>query len=136
MVISVSTARRIVSILFAVFLLALLRAVLIGIADLVHIFGAHAGVAFTQAEIAAAHNEVTADPRHQVVPKIIHQIFHNWTDPKNEMIPIDWDILRQTCIAKNQDYEYRVSASPSCFPDIHTYIYTGTLKAHQNHRLN
>lgn len=72
-----------------------------------NIFGEHAGMALTQPEVQAAHD--LNDTRAQVVPKIIHQIFHNWIHPGNETLPSDWDKVRQTIIALNPDYELKVS---------------------------
>lgn len=75
----------------------------------IHIFGSHAGVALTQQQILDAHTGSTPDERPQVVPKIIHQIFHNWKNPGNNTLPADWEKVRQTCIEHNPDWEYRVS---------------------------
>ncbi|KAF4622718.1 hypothetical protein G7Y89_g14311 [Cudoniella acicularis] len=78
------------------------------IAGFVHLFFEHAGIAITQEEAAIAHNSTTPDPRPQVIPKIIHQVYHNWHDPSNETLPSDWDELRQSCINLNPDWEYKV----------------------------
>lgn len=85
----------------------------------VHIFFEHAGVALTQQEVADAHSAVEPDTRQAVVPRIIHQTFHNWTDPDDESLPSDWDETRQTCIDLNPDWEYRVCPC-LCF---HSIIY-------------
>jgi mannosyltransferase OCH1-like enzyme len=68
-----------------------------------------AGIRLTQHQAAAAHNASTPDTRTQYIPKIIHQVFHNWKDPGNENLPEDWDKLRKTCIDANPGYEYKVS---------------------------
>ncbi|KAJ9137892.1 Mannosyl phosphorylinositol ceramide synthase SUR1 [Pleurostoma richardsiae] len=94
----------------ALLLLLLLAVSYLGtrILRFVRIFGPHAGVRLTQDEAALAHNSTTPDPRPQLVPKIIHQIFHNWKDPGNEAMPSDWDGLRQTCIDLNPGWEYKL----------------------------
>jgi hypothetical protein len=43
------------------------------------------------------------------IPRIIHQVFHNWKDPGNETLPADWEAVRMTCVEKNKDWEYMVS---------------------------
>ena len=96
-----------------IFLLALLVFAIFRLSNFIHIFRAHAGIAYNQPDVAAAHLAGAADPRSQVVPKILHQIFHNWTDPEDEKLPSDWELMRQTCIEKNPDYEYRVSRTYS-----------------------
>lgn len=79
------------------------------IASFVHLFSDHAGAVLTQEEVAQAHHAVTGDGKKPSIPRIIHQIFHNWTDPTNEVLPSDWEETRQTCIGFNEDWEYRVS---------------------------
>lgn len=75
----------------------------------VRIFGPHSGVSLTQPEALALHEKDKKDPRVQVVPKIIHQIYHNWADPGNETLPADWAKLQATIIKLNPEYEYKVS---------------------------
>ncbi|KAK0627958.1 nucleotide-diphospho-sugar transferase [Immersiella caudata] len=96
-------------------LLALLSIVLLvgvvvpGVLRFVHMFGAHPGPALTQEEIEAAYNSTRGEKtRPQRIPKIIHQIFHNWKDPGNESIPSDWDEVRATCKTHNPDFEHRL----------------------------
>ena len=76
----------------------------------VRIFGPHSGPALTQEEIEAAYDRTrgTDDAPPQRIPKIIHQIFHNWRDPGNETIPPDWDAVRETCRVHNPDFEHRL----------------------------
>ena len=71
----------------------------------VQLFFEHAGIAITQQEIAAAHAATTPDERPALIPKIIHQVFHDWRD---ESMPPDWDEVRHTCIDLNKDWEYKV----------------------------
>ncbi|RDL34970.1 uncharacterized protein BP5553_06901 [Venustampulla echinocandica] len=79
------------------------------IASFVRIFFEHSGIALTQDEVAIAHNSTSnPDRRPQLIPKIIHQVFHNWRDPGNETIPSDWDDLRQSCIDLNPTWEYKL----------------------------
>ena len=78
----------------------------------VRIFGPHSGPALTQEEIEAAYNRKRGndddDVLPQRIPKIIHQIFHNWRDLGNEIIPSDWDAVRETCRFHNPDFEHRL----------------------------
>lgn len=46
--------------------------------------------------------------REEHIPRIIHQVFHNWRDPGNETIPSDWDEVRKGCQDKNPGWEYHV----------------------------
>lgn len=72
------------------------------------LFGEHSGFEVTQDEALMVHNATDPDTRPEVVPKLIHQIFHNWDDPDNETIPADWDEMRQSIIDLNPDYEYKL----------------------------
>ena len=78
----------------------------------IQIFFHHAGIAVTQDEIAAAHIADESDSRPQLIPKIIHHIFHDW---RNVSMPADWVETRQTCIDTNGDWKFLVSmrGSPS-----------------------
>ncbi|KAK3374121.1 nucleotide-diphospho-sugar transferase [Lasiosphaeria ovina] len=69
------------------------------------IFMNHAGIPISQPEVANAYN-ASGDSRPQLIPKLIHQVFHNWHDPGNEVLPDDWDKVRQTCIKANPDFNY------------------------------
>ena len=101
---------RSVTTLLAVLSVLLLVGVIVpGVLRFVHMFGAHAGTALTQEEIEAAYNSTRGEKtRPQRIPKIIHQIFHNWKDPGNETIPSDWDEVRATCKLHNPDFEHRL----------------------------
>jgi mannosyltransferase OCH1-like enzyme len=80
----------------------------------VHIFMPHSGIALTQEEVELAHNSSTLpDPRPQHIPKLIHQIFHNWRDPANDTLPADWESVRQTCIAHNPGWDYKLWTTTS-----------------------
>ena len=46
--------------------------------------------------------------RDRVVPKIIHQIYHDWTWHNGSM-PLDWEETRQTCVEMNEGWEFFVS---------------------------
>jgi len=81
------------------------------------IFFEHAGIAITQPEVEAAYQGAN-DTRPQLIPKIIHQVFHNWKDPGNETLPSDWDHVRKTCTDANPDFEYKVRFSLSPPPPI------------------
>jgi inositol phosphorylceramide mannosyltransferase catalytic subunit len=71
------------------------------------LFYEHAGIAITQDEIAEAHDKQTPDPRPQYIPKIIHNVYHNWNSD-NDSVPSDWDGIRQNCMRLNPDFEFRV----------------------------
>lgn len=94
---------------FGVVFLCLLFQGVTRLIGFVHIFGQHAGIAITQDEVLDLHTANTPDTRTQHIPKIIHQIFHNWHDPGNSTLPSDWQDVRQTCIDHNPDWEHRVS---------------------------
>lgn len=83
---------------------------IVAFAHLFGIFGEHAGIRTTQLEIAIAHNSTTPDPRTPVVPKIIHQIYHNWQDPGNPSMPSHWEGARNSCLEFNPDWEFKVSS--------------------------
>jgi hypothetical protein len=81
------------------------------------------------------------DARPQLIPKIIHQIFHDW---RNQSMPSDWEQLRQTCIDLNEDWEYMVRIPVSREPHALTgdrrnsclaIILTGSISCGQKKRL-
>ena len=106
--------RSLATLLTAIPVLALFLLIASRVARFIAIFGTHAGPALTQEEVEAAYNSTIGDggdkgaTRQQYIPRIIHQIFHNWKDPGNETLPADWDAVRQTCIKQNPDFEYHV----------------------------
>lgn len=73
----------------------------------VHIFFEHAGILLNQEEILRGYS--VEDPKSAVVPRITHQIFHNWTHPEDETLPGDWASARQTCLDTNEDWKHMVS---------------------------
>ena len=74
----------------------------------IHIFFQHAGITLTQLEAAEAFTNDPGNTRTQHIPKIIHQVFHNWRQPGNDTLPADWTKVRQTCIDHNPGWEYKV----------------------------
>lgn len=76
--------------------------------DFKNLFFEHAGQTIDQREALDLH-EIPVDSRTPTVPRIIHQIFHNWTDAENESLPSDWDETRQSCIDLNPEWKYWVS---------------------------
>jgi len=81
----------------------------------VQLFFEHSGVAITQEEIASAHTATDARP--QLIPKIIHQVYHDWNAEQNggnETMPTDWDEVRHSCIDKNEDWTYMVCICLTC----------------------
>lgn len=69
-------------------------------------FKDHSGVRLTQDEIFNAHN--SSDGRTPTIPKIIHQVFHNWHDANDNTLPAEWQSMRQSCIDMNPDWEHKV----------------------------
>lgn len=104
------TSIRISAVLWAVLLLAGLAGVISRALTFRRIFYSHSGLAVTQREAYELyHNGTWSETnRTQSIPKIIHQVFHNWDDPDNDTLPADWDAVRRTCIDKNPGFEYRV----------------------------
>ncbi|KAK7743341.1 hypothetical protein SLS62_010664 [Diatrype stigma] len=103
--------RRGLVILLVVVLVALVFSFsrIVAFAHLFGLFGAHAGTRISQLEIALEHNGTTApDPRPPVVPKIIHQIFHNWKDPQDKTLPEHWAAARETCVRLNPDWDIKL----------------------------
>ncbi|RDA90832.1 hypothetical protein CP533_1554 [Ophiocordyceps camponoti-saundersi (nom. inval.)] len=70
------------------------------------IFGTHAGRAMTQEQVLRAYRD--GPRRDRPVPRILHQIFHNWHEPGNETLPSDWQIVRQTCLALHPTWEHKL----------------------------
>jgi mannosyltransferase OCH1-like enzyme len=73
-----------------------------------HIFSDHSGITLTQQQALDAYNANATNPRPQLIPKIIHQVFHNWRQPGNDTLPADWVEVRQTCIDLNPDFEIKL----------------------------
>jgi hypothetical protein len=65
-----------------------------------------------QADVVAAHDANHPDTRQEVIPRVIHQIFHNWKDPGNTTLPPDWQKQRQTCIDLHEGWEIHVRDAP------------------------
>lgn len=108
--------RRIITVVLAITGLALLVYIVTSLYDFANLFGIfkpHSGIRISQEGVELLHNQTTPDPRPQVMPKILHQIFHNWKDPGNETLPAHWQEARQTCIDLNPDWEHKVSNSTS-----------------------
>ncbi|KAK4191262.1 family 32 putative glycosyltransferase [Podospora australis] len=82
------------------------------IARLLHfrqIFFEHAGLELTQAQVLDAYKESGPNStRIQYIPKIIHQVFHNWHDPGNDTLPTDWTENVQKCVKLNPDFEFKL----------------------------
>jgi mannosyltransferase OCH1-like enzyme len=94
-------------ILIILFILLTLGFAISRLVAFIQLFFEHSGVAITQQEIASAYAELGAQRRPQLIPKIIHQVFHDWRH-QNRSLPSDWDDLRQTCINLHEDWEYVV----------------------------
>ncbi|KAF4595686.1 Mannosyl phosphorylinositol ceramide synthase SUR1 [Ophiocordyceps camponoti-floridani] len=74
------------------------------------IFGAHAGNALTQEQVRAAAEAAASrgHRRKRPVPRILHQVFHNWHQPGNETLPPDWQAARQTCLDLHPTWEHKL----------------------------
>ncbi|KAB5583622.1 nucleotide-diphospho-sugar transferase [Coniochaeta sp. 2T2.1] len=95
--------------------LILLATVASKVLNFLHLFRNHSGIALTQQAALDAynnnadiHNTTHATRPRQLVPKIIHQVFHNWKQPGNDTLPEDWQEVRQTCIDLNPDFEVKL----------------------------
>jgi hypothetical protein len=75
-----------------------------------HLFFQHPGITLAQQQAVDDFNLARAAgiARPQLIPKIIHQVFHNWQQPGNDTLPEDWAKVRQTCIDLNPDFENRL----------------------------
>jgi hypothetical protein len=80
-----------------------------------HLFFDHAGIALTQAEIRDTYLQYTTtggrDPRPELVPRHIHQVWHDWSGGGNgsvEALPADWEEVRGTCRGLMGDWGYTV----------------------------
>jgi mannosyltransferase OCH1-like enzyme len=96
------------TVFIAILVLALFALIASRVLHFIRLFGAHSGPLLTQEEVEAAYNGAGHKSRQEYVPRILHQIFHNWADPGNETLPTDWGVTRKTCIDANPDFEYRV----------------------------
>jgi hypothetical protein len=76
--------------------------------ELARIFSGHPGLELTQQQILDEYNNERDHSITPPIPRIIHQVFHNWTDFDNENIPEDYAAQRQTCIDANPDWDNRV----------------------------
>lgn len=97
---------RLSVILWGIVLIIALGYVLSGLLVFKQIFFQHAGIPITQVEALRAHND--NDTRPQQIPKIIHQVFHNWHDPGNDTLPKDWEAVRQTCVKANPEFDVKL----------------------------
>lgn len=104
-------SRLIATLVLSALSVALLFVVVTRIIRFSHIFRAHSGPALTQEQIEIAYNSSTGGDRKETIPRIIHQIFHNFKDLSDNTIPGDWEAQRQTCIKHNPDFEYKVGTT-------------------------
>ncbi|ODA80848.1 hypothetical protein RJ55_03808 [Drechmeria coniospora] len=76
------------------------------------IFGPHAGVAMTQKQVVDDHQATLSLPvaRPRPVPRIIHQIAHDWISPANETVPMPlaWVKARRNCVALHPTWEHKL----------------------------
>ncbi|KZZ93808.1 Glycosyltransferase, DXD sugar-binding motif protein [Moelleriella libera RCEF 2490] len=72
------------------------------------IFLEHAGVTLTQDDVALAYEHAKEGSKTQYIPRIIHQIYHNWhdeDDPDNTTMPAKWKEARESCISLHKEWE-------------------------------
>lgn len=85
-----------------------LGACIVRLAGFLNLFHEHAGITLTQQQALDAFNQ-NDTTRPQLMPKIIHQVYHNWRQPGNDsLLPADWAEVRQTCLDWNPDFEVKV----------------------------
>ncbi|KAK4142485.1 nucleotide-diphospho-sugar transferase [Dichotomopilus funicola] len=102
---------RISVVLWAIILVVLLGYSISRLLFFKSIFFAHAGIRLTQPQVATAaveSKEAGASQRVQHIPKIIHNVFHNWHVPGDDTLPKDMAEMRQTCIDTNPDFEFKL----------------------------
>jgi len=99
----------------------------------VQLFFEHSGIAITQREIKDAHTKSSPDTGKQHIPKIIHQVFHDWRN-HSEPMPDDWEELRHTCIDLNEGWEYKLWTEQSSRDFIQTK-YPWFLKTYDGYQL-
>ena len=92
--------------LFIVSALLYIATRVVAFAELFGKFKDHSGIRLTQEEIFKAHN--SSDGRTPVIPKIIHQVFHNWHDANDDTLPAVWQSMRQSCVDLNPGWEQKV----------------------------
>ncbi|KAJ5610659.1 hypothetical protein N7510_007378 [Penicillium lagena] len=86
---------------------------IVAFAQLFGIFKDHAGVRITQDEIFASYNSTNSEIQSPPVPRIIHKIFHNWSNPDDDSLPADWQPEHQTCLDFNPDWEHMLWTTKS-----------------------
>ena len=103
--------RLITTLLLSILGFSLLLLIITRVLAFAHIFYGHSGPAMTQEEVLQAYeaaNEADGAARKEYIPRIIHQIYHNWKDPSNTTLPADWAAQRQSCIDENPGYKYEL----------------------------
>lgn len=101
------TASRLLRLGGVIIALGILLHLALRIKAFIHIFFDHAGVLLNQEDVLRTHT--AGGSRLPVVPRITHQIFHNWTHPADETLPHDWNATRQTCLDANTGWVHHVS---------------------------
>ncbi|KAK4656697.1 hypothetical protein QC762_206540 [Podospora pseudocomata] len=101
-------------ILWAVVLLAGTGYILARLVAFVGLFFQHAGIQLRQADALEAYNQDGhgllggGGKRVQHIPKIVHQVFHNWKEPGNDSLPGDWEGVRGGCVERNPGWEFKL----------------------------
>ncbi|KAI1334677.1 nucleotide-diphospho-sugar transferase [Xylariaceae sp. FL0016] len=115
-------ARRALKYVITILVFALLVHFVLRLIDFANLFGffrPHAGPKISQQEILDAYTAretlagTSATP---IIPKILHQVYHDWSDPDGDgttAMPEDWEAARQSCIALNPDWEYKLWTAKS-----------------------
>ncbi|KAK4230420.1 nucleotide-diphospho-sugar transferase [Podospora fimiseda] len=99
---------RISFIFWTVLLFGAFIYIIISLLRFKQIFFEHAGLTLSQAEAADAYADPAHENRVQQIPKIVHQVFHNWNDPGNNTLPEDWAKIRGNCMDLNPDFEFMI----------------------------
>lgn len=97
-----------IGLLYVLPVVIILGACIARLRGFLHLFFEHSGVKLTQQAALDAYDDNATHPRPQLIPKIIHQVFHNWKDAGNETLPADWAEVRQTCVDLNPDFEIKL----------------------------
>ncbi|KUJ17407.1 uncharacterized protein LY89DRAFT_696850 [Mollisia scopiformis] len=95
-------------------LLTLLLIAILRLVGFIHLFFTRAGAgALTQEQIRDAHLASLGahDGRKMLIPKIVHQVFHDWGHvgegrEGNETMPEDWEEVRRGCVERNGGWEF------------------------------
>lgn len=109
-VLKMRIAIRISFIFWAILFLTAVGYVISRLLTFKQIFFQHAGLELTQAQALDAYKDDSGPnrTRTQYIPKIVHQVFHNWHDPGNDTLPADWAENVRKCSKLSPDFEFKL----------------------------